>query len=86
MANEKRLIDANDVYALFGANRTARLHVGHIDVLPRVDAVEVVRCMDCKHGELESDGHLFLCHHHGSDWNEGDHFCSYGERKGNGSC
>ena len=42
MATEKRLIDANDVYALFGQNGMARLHVGHIDLLPRVDAVEVV--------------------------------------------
>lgn len=45
MANEKRLIAENDVYALFDKNGTARLHVGDIDVLPRVDAVEVV------HGE-----------------------------------
>ena len=42
MANEKQLIDANDVYSLFEENGTARLHVGHIDVIPRVDAVEVV--------------------------------------------
>ena len=49
MANEKRLIDANDVYALFDANGFARLHVGDIDTIPRVDAVEVVRCKDCKH-------------------------------------
>ena len=42
MANEKRLIDANDVYALFDKNGTARLHVADIDVITRVDAVEVV--------------------------------------------
>lgn len=42
MANEKRLIAENDIYALFEENGTARLHVGHIDALPRVDAVEVV--------------------------------------------
>jgi hypothetical protein len=42
MATERRLIDANDVYSLFEKNGTARLHVGDIDVIPRVDAVEVV--------------------------------------------
>ena len=37
-----RLLDENNVYALFAPNGTARLHVADIDVLPRVDAVEVV--------------------------------------------
>lgn len=36
------LVDVNDVYALFGPNGTARLHVGDIDVLPRVEVKEVV--------------------------------------------
>ena len=43
MATEKRLIDANDVYALFGQNGMARLHVADIDVIPTIDAVEVAR-------------------------------------------
>lgn len=49
---------------------------------PTVDAVPVVRCKDCKYGELdESDcDDFYLCHYHGSDWNEGDHFCSNGEK------
>ena len=42
MANEKRLIDANDVYALFDQNGFARMHIADIDVIPRADAVEVV--------------------------------------------
>ena len=37
-----RLLDENDVYALFAPNGTARLHVADIDALPRVDAKEVV--------------------------------------------
>ena len=48
MANEKRLIAENDIYALFDKNGMARLHVGDIDVLPRVDAVEV----PCKIGDF----------------------------------
>ena len=42
MEKGQRLIDANDVYALFDVSGTARLHVGDIDIIPRVDAVEVV--------------------------------------------
>ena len=59
-----RLLDENNVYALFTPNGTARLHVADIDVLPRVDAVEVAhgrwidigdddnsawQCSNCKH-------------------------------------
>ena len=46
-ASEKRLIDVNDIYSLFNQNGIARLHVSDIDTIPRVDAVEVVRCRDC---------------------------------------
>ena len=49
-----RLLDENDVYALFAPNGTARLHVADIDVLPRVDAVEVV------HGRWD-DGDCSAC-------------------------
>lgn len=69
---------------------------GYIDALqiamaPTVDAVEVVRCKDCKYGEVDNtDFHdQYLCHYNGSDWNCGNHFCSYGERKvaiGDGCC
>ena len=79
MANEKRLIDATE----------ARKHSTHdiithfLDRCPTVDALEVVRCKDCKHWE--------------KSWIEGvsrgrcvggiprkslpDDFCSYGERR-----
>lgn len=36
-----RLLDEDEVYALFAPNGTARLHAADIDALPRVDAVEV---------------------------------------------
>lgn len=35
-----RLIYENDVYALFKPNGTAKLHVGDIDRLPRIEVVE----------------------------------------------
>ena len=64
--------------------------------MPRVDAVEVVRCKDCKHwheetGWCNQHSHFIgangeACHPwESTDWktlNEDD-FCSYGERNGN---
>lgn len=57
-----------------------------ISEAPTVDAVEVVRCKDCKHG---MKSHLqprhaknYLCRHSWEgEYHEPDHFCSYGERK-----
>lgn len=55
-----------------------------IDNAPTVDAVEVVRCKDCKHYgmgvclKIYSDGNV-----HAAAWQSrrSDDFCSYGERK-----
>lgn len=53
-----RLLDENDVYALFAPNGTARLHVADVDALPRVDAKEVV------HGRWEkSEPGYRICSH-----------------------
>ena len=60
MANEKRLIDANALKEQMTANFQQALWHGcddsaypvveeTIDDAPTVDAVEVVRCKDCKH-------------------------------------
>lgn len=87
--NEKRLIDADDVYSLFDKDGFARLHVADIDTIPRVDAVEVVRCRDCKHRGTD----YCIFHIKGEPADEellrklDNDFCSYGERKdgdGNG--
>ena len=51
----------------------------HIHSAPAVDAVEVVRCKDCRYGE--DLGEECFCHYCGSDWNLPDHYCSYGERR-----
>lgn len=37
-----RYIEENEIYKLFNARGVAQLHVGDIDVLPRVEAKEVV--------------------------------------------
>ena len=63
--NEKRLIDAN-----------AYAYPGDLINEPTIDAVEVVRCKDCKH-------HIrMICNHpYGLVHICEDGFCSYGERR-----
>ena len=56
-----------------------------VDVLPSADAVEVVRCKDCRYSHMTYDGGCKYC----DKWNEdgealyldGDFYCSYGEHK-----
>lgn len=93
MENEKRLIDANSLsrrlfpiamnlakeYGSIGGAVSGV--IGHIYDEPTVDAVEVVRCGQCKFDNI-------CCRNVGKDGKrtKGD-FCSYGERKdgdGNG--
>lgn len=47
------------------------------------DYVEVVRCKDCQYGEYDYTEYFdyYECRYIGGDWNKGDHFCSYGERR-----
>ena len=82
-----RLIDADalrdDTY-IFDA-WDAKIVRAWLDDQPTVDAVEVVRCKDCKYWS----GYGGRCKHWGSPLagtvhytNAGD-FCSYGERKDN---
>ena len=72
MTNEKRLIDANE----------ARKHSTHdiithfLDRCPTVDAVEVVRCKDCK--EIAS------CRIREVGFFTEDGYCQYGERRTDG--
>lgn len=108
MANEKRLIYADsgqesveylkrhlivgDSEFLRGYLRGVESLADGLAKLPPVDAVEVVRCLDCKHSTLPSlvtqrygvPGTL-TCHNHNSPCNKrnvkGECFCSYGERK-----
>ena len=50
---------------------------------PTVDAVEVVRCRDCKFGDWDSEPHDAMVCMRTKDgfWRSGNDFCSYGERK-----
>ena len=96
MADEKRLIDANALFKAIKADKVAwRFGVPNtlgllfdklrliIKEQPTVDAVEVVRCKDCKkgHPELAPNGGVWC-----AVWNHvfrDDEFCSKGERKDN---
>ncbi len=94
MADEMRLINVVPVIKFIedGLNNpNKRKAFGHdaveilaeVEFAPTVDAVEVVRCKDCKQwcrnsGFADSpNGH---CFYHDIDTNGCD-FCSYGERK-----
>lgn len=60
-----------------------------IDEAPTIDAVQVVRCKECKHWSGNEKMHNnHLCKRAQDQnidyWTRGDDFCSYGERKGGG--
>ena len=97
MANEKRLIDVNKVInsmqKCLDESPDKKHSVGYfafesiIECLkqePTIDAVEVVRCRDCKHAWIHPCGYVY-CHRDGRNAYEMtfniDSFCSYGERK-----
>ena len=93
--DEKRLIDANALYAKLG--KMARepyyqhdgedYYVGIADAsgevadAPTVDAVEVVRCKDCIGYVWNELEGWHVCIKHGKYGFRADDFCSYGERK-----
>ena len=53
-----------------------------IDKAPTIDAVEVVRCQDCKYYEIHKPKVLENCERNGYIIPmKPDDFCSYGERK-----
>ena len=90
MANEKRLIDANAKELIARINRNfggvTRYAIKSIlKDAPTVDAVEVVRCKDCKFATahpFEVNSQNLVCTKP-INWRtvEPGHFCSYGERR-----
>ena len=83
-----RLIDANALlknnYVIVRGEDGEMVAGQFIDIIreaPTIDAVEVVRCKDCRHMENTPDG-LRWCHVWAGINGMGDEgFCSYGERK-----
>ena len=88
MANEKRdLIDRGrllrDPYFQEGRYPESPLLRMAIREQPTVDAVEVVRCKDCKHKADVTDKGNYLCNRKMLGLVRPDDFCSYGERRTN---
>ena len=87
---EKRLIDANALKVKAFADPDSGegfVYVQDIDEAQTVDAVEVVRCKDCKHWHYEYDC-VGICTADVPDIDgvqrEDFDFCSYGERRTDG--
>ena len=59
-----------------------RLIHNAINKAPTIDAVPVVRCRECKQGEIDDPDFpdQYYCHA-GCGWNNGDFYCAYRERK-----
>ena len=77
----RRYIDADKIPR--HGKRGGECYWQEIEQLATADVVEVVRCKDCKYGEVDNADfpNQYLCNHHGCAWNEGNHYCGYGERK-----
>ena len=74
-----RLIDADALKQkwLFSATGDTEM-LKAIDNAPTIDAVQVVRCKECKHSQYDVLFRMRWCH--GNEVNDDD-YCSYGERK-----
>ena len=88
-SSEKRLIDANVLISYIdecSQESRFRVYYGYaksfIDDAPTVDAVEVVRCRDCKFGSWDSepDDAMVCMRTKDGFWRSGNDFCSRGER------
>ena len=77
-----RLIDADKLSARLSRNATPYFTVPDIENAPTIDVVLVVRCRECKQGEIDDQDFpdQYYCHA-GCGWNKGDFYCAYGERK-----
>ena len=76
-------LDVHDQYSL-GLYHGAVTDKDLINEMPSVDAVEVVRCKDCKHAWIHPCGYVywFIDGRIAYDMTFNlDSFCSYGERK-----
>ena len=74
----------NDVVLVEGEVKGVGLILAEtVDKAPTIDAVPVVRCRECKQGEVDDPDFpdQYYCHA-GFGWNQGDFYCAYGEQKG----
>ena len=91
MAIDKRLIDANalikEAHWIIRSDgtRVFAVHAEDVDNAPTVDAVEVVRCKDCKrYSKSPMGGNACITHYYWrTDYipRKDNDFCSRGERR-----
>ena len=45
--------------------------------------IEIVHCRDCAYGEIDDPDFpdQYKCNYSGCDWNKGDFFCAYGDKR-----
>ena len=90
-SNEKKLIDADRAMEIVRNQGIAHPNAYHLTnyatlilrEAPTVDAVEVVRCRDCKFGDWDSEPNDAMVCMRTKDgfWRSGNDFCSFGKRK-----
>ena len=81
-SSEKRLIDYYYLAEKIECPGEPLVYWYDIEAAPTVDAVPVIRCRECKQGEIDDPDFPdeYYCHA-GCGWNKGDFYCAYGERK-----
>lgn len=88
---ERRLIDLGKIKPMdFPSTEMDGLDVvRYLNTLPTVDAVEVVRCKDCKYRAEYFDSGMYVCKWHQCDvcgrvdFVKDEDFCSYAKRRTN---
>ena len=101
IAVKKRLIYAEDLFApvdfkVFMGGRSCgktmamyeQIFRQRVEMAPTIDAVEVVRCNNCRYFECDENDHLGLCkngaiatNYGGEIYPERSFFCAYGKRR-----
>jgi hypothetical protein len=81
--DQKELAKVIEKY--FGAD-AGWLDISCLDLAKRIlesGWTKPIQCKDCKNGFVDNQDfpNQYLCRHNGCDWNDGEHFCSYGERR-----
>lgn len=80
-ASEKRLIDYYYLAEKIECPGVRLVYWDDIESAPTVDAVEVVRCAQCKHFKRNLENDTYCSSVNGLTDPQEDDFCSYGERK-----
>ena len=74
-----RYIDA-DAYIKYCDEHWLALNVDAVNAQPTVDAVEVVRCRECKYNLSPNDPHALCANPKLCEPLEQDDYCKYGEK------